>query len=401
MATIKIKQEDGSWGYINGGNPQTPTINVDTTLSISGAAADAKTVGTKLGDKVDKVTGKGLSTNDYTTTEKNKLSGIEEGANKTVVDTSISGSSTNAVSNKAVYDYVESKVTSGGSGASVDLTAYKPRNLITNGYFADPVDTWEWIETNGGICPQDIELIDQWTNESTQANIVYSYGDEGLKIPRYGVIEHCMYWNWELNTNYTICLTLAGGTKHVFPFTSPNSYDHQSEDGDLIASFTFTNGKIELWLYGGGIYIDISNTSSRSTTYIEIVNIACYEGIYTISNFPDYVYDWYSELQECQRWTRYVRGDPVLLGYISNSQNTKIWCQCPDVSSMASGYVQPYIWDDTIEVYYNGTSYSATIQEIYNDDRNITIIVSWNGSVPRTYAPVAIYFQNGYMLYST
>ncbi len=33
-----------------------------------------------LGDKVDKVTGKGLSTNDYTTAEKNKLNGIEDGA---------------------------------------------------------------------------------------------------------------------------------------------------------------------------------------------------------------------------------------------------------------------------------------------------------------------------------
>ena len=33
-------------------------------------------------NKVDKVSGKGLSTNDYTTPEKNKLSGIEDGANK-------------------------------------------------------------------------------------------------------------------------------------------------------------------------------------------------------------------------------------------------------------------------------------------------------------------------------
>ena len=33
-----------------------------------------------LNDKVDKVTGKGLSTNDYTTDEKNKLNGIEIGA---------------------------------------------------------------------------------------------------------------------------------------------------------------------------------------------------------------------------------------------------------------------------------------------------------------------------------
>lgn len=37
---------------------------------------------TMLGGKVDKVTGKSLSTNDYTTAEKNKLSGIEDGANK-------------------------------------------------------------------------------------------------------------------------------------------------------------------------------------------------------------------------------------------------------------------------------------------------------------------------------
>lgn len=36
---------------------------------------------TKLGNKVDKVSGKGLSTNDYTTTEKNKLAGIATGAN--------------------------------------------------------------------------------------------------------------------------------------------------------------------------------------------------------------------------------------------------------------------------------------------------------------------------------
>lgn len=34
----------------------------------------------KLNNKVDKVSGKGLSTNDYTTTEKNKLSGIASGA---------------------------------------------------------------------------------------------------------------------------------------------------------------------------------------------------------------------------------------------------------------------------------------------------------------------------------
>ena len=55
-----------------------------------------------FGRKVDKVDGKGLSTNDYTTAEKNKLSGIDEGANKTTVDSALSSSSTNPVQNKVV-----------------------------------------------------------------------------------------------------------------------------------------------------------------------------------------------------------------------------------------------------------------------------------------------------------
>ena len=38
-----------------------------------------------ISNKVDKVSGKGLSTNDYTTSEKNKLAGIEAGANKVIV----------------------------------------------------------------------------------------------------------------------------------------------------------------------------------------------------------------------------------------------------------------------------------------------------------------------------
>lgn len=62
---------------------------------------------TKLGTKVDKVGGKGLSTNDYTDEEKNKLAGIAEGANKTVVDSVLSDTSTNPVQNKVIYDKLE------------------------------------------------------------------------------------------------------------------------------------------------------------------------------------------------------------------------------------------------------------------------------------------------------
>ena len=48
---------------------------------------------------VGKEPGKGLSTNDYTTAEKEKLAGLE----KITVDEALSGSSANPVQNKAVH----------------------------------------------------------------------------------------------------------------------------------------------------------------------------------------------------------------------------------------------------------------------------------------------------------
>ena len=52
--------------------------NVDNTSDVNKPISTATQ--TALNNKVDKVTGKGLSTNDFTTAEKNKLSGIESGA---------------------------------------------------------------------------------------------------------------------------------------------------------------------------------------------------------------------------------------------------------------------------------------------------------------------------------
>ena len=58
-------------------------------------------------NKVDKVSGKGLSTNDYDNTEKAKVAGAEQTSNKV---TTISSESTNTQypGAKAVYDYIES-----------------------------------------------------------------------------------------------------------------------------------------------------------------------------------------------------------------------------------------------------------------------------------------------------
>lgn len=80
-----------------------------------------------LSKKVDKVSGKGLSTNDYTTAEKNKLAGIAAGANKTVVDSHISTTSTNPVQNEAVglkFQGIDSEITA-------MVNEYGSKNLLS------------------------------------------------------------------------------------------------------------------------------------------------------------------------------------------------------------------------------------------------------------------------------
>ena len=66
----------GYWYYHDGtswregGVYASTALLVDTTLSVSGRAADSAAVGTALNEKVTAVTGKGLSSNDYTNEDK-------------------------------------------------------------------------------------------------------------------------------------------------------------------------------------------------------------------------------------------------------------------------------------------------------------------------------------------
>ena len=72
--------------------------------------------------KVDKVSGKGLSTNDYTNSEKDKLAGIATEANKTTVDSSLSSTSTNPVQNKVINGALSGKANSSHTHNASDIT---------------------------------------------------------------------------------------------------------------------------------------------------------------------------------------------------------------------------------------------------------------------------------------
>lgn len=60
-----------------------------------------------VSDKVDKVSGKGLSTNDYTTAEKNKLEGIEAGSQKNIIEKIYVNGIEQTITNKEVHLKVE------------------------------------------------------------------------------------------------------------------------------------------------------------------------------------------------------------------------------------------------------------------------------------------------------
>ena len=101
--------------WINGayeliGNTAT-LMTVDSALSATSEnPVQNKTVKAALDKKVDKVGGKGLSTNDFTTELKDKLDGVEAGANKTAVDAELSATSENPVQNKAVAAALDKKI---------------------------------------------------------------------------------------------------------------------------------------------------------------------------------------------------------------------------------------------------------------------------------------------------
>lgn len=94
-----------AWEYMG------QTMTIDLTLSdTSGNPVANRVIKAALDNKVDKVSGKGLSTNDYTNAEKTKLAGIAEGANKTIVDSTWVANSTNPVESKLVKAALDGKI---------------------------------------------------------------------------------------------------------------------------------------------------------------------------------------------------------------------------------------------------------------------------------------------------
>lgn len=106
-----------------------------------------------LGNKVDKVSGKGLSTNDYTTAEKNKLADIASGATRNIVDSALSKTSTNPVQNKVLatkISTIETNVSAAATTAgNAAASAAAIKNDLANYY--KKTETYSQTEINNKI----------------------------------------------------------------------------------------------------------------------------------------------------------------------------------------------------------------------------------------------------------
>lgn len=94
-----------------------PPINAENLNKIEQGIYDAHD---ELADKVDKVTGKGLSTNDYTDADKAKLAGIDL---STKQDTLVSGTNIKTINGSSLLGSGNIVIEGGGGGGSENIAA--------------------------------------------------------------------------------------------------------------------------------------------------------------------------------------------------------------------------------------------------------------------------------------
>lgn len=105
------------------GSPETLDTLNELAAALGSDPNFATTIANQLGNKVDKVEGKGLSTNDYTNEEKAKLTGIEEGANKTVITNNLTTTETGTALDAAQGKALDDKITAHTGDTTVHITS--------------------------------------------------------------------------------------------------------------------------------------------------------------------------------------------------------------------------------------------------------------------------------------
>ena len=201
--------------------PTIPSVSQSTGTSTT-AVMSQKAVTDELDGKVDKVSGKGLSTNDYTTDEKNKLAGIASGAEVNVQSDWNATSGDAFIKNKPTIPTVPTKVSAFTNDSGYITGITKAMVTTALGYTPPTSDTntWRTVQCNG------TSIGNNTLNIKAGANVSLSNSNGTITIT-----------STDTNTwpTYTSQLTNNSGFKGI----STNSFSGTtSANGNVINEWT-------------------------------------------------------------------------------------------------------------------------------------------------------------------
>ena len=203
--------------------------------AIKHITADERTLWNTVSNKVDKVSGKGLSTEDYTTVEKSKLSGIEANANRYVHP--------NDANTRHVTD--TEKATWNGKANASHGNHVPATQTANNKKFLRCDNTWQDVTPgNIGAAPASHTHDDRYYTE-TEANAKF-VSKEDLGAAGYGDMTKSVYdknGNGAVDKAESVPWTGVTGKPSTFP---PSAHTHtKSQISDFPTSLPANGGNAD------------------------------------------------------------------------------------------------------------------------------------------------------------
>ena len=245
-------------------------------------------------------------------TDKSKLDGIADGANKTIIDSSLSTTSTNPVQNKVIKTELDKKADKTALDAKADKTALDGKLDKTGGTLTGNLTgkyfTGTWLQTTEatdlGRTPGKIAVLDEsgWVYYRTPLELLADLGTEtvdeilGLVYPVGSIY---------MSINNVSPATLFGGKwvqiKGRFLLGASDVYKANTTGGEVAHTLTndeMPNHQHSIWFPNSGgeqsAEIGYPETGSKNTYYAEASKTSGTGGGAAHNNMPPYlvVYMW-------------------------------------------------------------------------------------------------------------
>lgn len=319
--------------------------------------------------KVDKVEGKGLSTNDYTTPEKNKLAAIEAEANKYVLPAATTTTLVGIIVGDrlsidstgklvATYTYTLPKASStvlggvktGSNITNTDGTISLTKTNVTSALGVDPTTTY--VKKAGDTMTGILNIKN---SEGAQLELFSTASDGGAYMRFYPNNQTDNKWYLGVGTNQTLNLGYNTVTKASFgdgqlslttsaklaPIKTNSTTLCTNLNADMVDGFNVSDGdKTGIhytkfygvganntdWLKLATLPLVSQNTTSAKYVIFEIVGGGDFgSNQYNYSTLVASTRDKESVKLVKQQSNTQLSGDAVIAGYVVTSTNVEIW----------------------------------------------------------------------------